>query len=64
MRWVSKGCGSVAANFDYKADSILAAGEYRISVKSKLHDLKSQNQEASAHGREDGSALQGERGGR
>jgi hypothetical protein len=29
--------GSVAANFDYKADLILAAVEYRIPVKSKLH---------------------------
>jgi hypothetical protein len=33
--------GSVAANFDYKADSILAAREYRISVKSKLRHLDS-----------------------
>ncbi len=31
---------SDAANLNCKADSILAAGKYRISVKSKLHDLK------------------------
>ena len=31
--------GFVTANFDYKADSKLAAGEYRISVTSKLRHL-------------------------
>ncbi len=31
---------SDAAKIESKADLILAAGKYQISVKSKLHDLK------------------------